>query len=148
LTTGLVKSMISRKNEPYTNSSMTVQGYPMQNGAPNNWSGSSAATYPPQAGSGIGCSIVSGLATGAAVGAGIVAGEALMHHFTDNTNTHSDENIINNTPLSQTSPEPQYKMGGSDFGLVDSASWNDDTSSSGGGWLVSLRGRTLAVNST
>ncbi|BBP00082.1 tetratricopeptide repeat protein [Sulfuriferula nivalis] len=136
LITWLVKSMISRRNDTYTgnvgNNGMPGQGYPMPNGGPNNWSGSPAATYPPQAGSGIGGGIVSGLATGAAVGAGIVAGEALMHHFTDGTNNNES---VNNAPLTQTTPEPQYDMGGSDFGLADSSSWDDDTSSSGGdGW--------------
>jgi hypothetical protein len=136
LITWLVKSMVSRKKETYAgglgNNGMPGQGYPMPNGGPNGLSGSPAATYPPQAGSGIGGSIVSGLATGAAVGAGIVAGEALMHHFTDGSNANSNEHV-NNAPLTQSNPEPQYDMGGSDFGMTDSSSWDDDASGSSGG---------------
>lgn len=133
----LVKSMLARKNDAYQGNAgsngMPGRGYPIPNGGPNNWSGSPAAPYPAQSGSGIGGSIVSGLATGAAVGAGIVAGEALMHHFTDGSNSTTSGNANNDNASSvQSSPQPQYDMGGSDFGMTDSSSWDDDNSNSGG----------------
>jgi uncharacterized protein len=82
--------------------------------------------YPPmgQAG-GIGSGIVNGLATGAAMGAGVVAGEALMHHFTDgsrpafNPMSAPVDNSWNATP---------DDMGGNDFGIADNASWDDSGS--------------------
>ncbi|HTD04739.1 tetratricopeptide repeat protein [Undibacterium sp.] len=91
-------------------------GYPQQPGMP--------------AGGGIGSGIVGGLATGAAVGAGIVAGEALMHHFTDGDRRErlSDQYLNNNNaPVDLTRNDD---MGGTDFGITDSSSWDD---ASGGG---------------
>lgn len=133
----LVKSMLARKNDAYQgntgNNTMPGRGYPIPNGGPSNWSGSPAMPYPAQSGSGIGGGIVSGLATGAAVGAGIVAGEALMHHFTDGSNSTTNENINHDNASSvQSSPQPQYDMGGSDFGMTDSSSWDDDSTNNGG----------------
>lgn len=142
LITWFVKAMMARQNSAYQgnigNPGIPGQGYPVSNGSPNNWNGGGpAATYPGQTGSGIGGNIVSGLATGAAVGAGIVAGEALMHHFTDGSNASANENF-SNTPV-ENDAQPQYDMGGSDFGLNDNTSWDDDTSnnssdSGGDGW--------------
>lgn len=83
------------------------------------------------AGSGIGSGIMGGLATGAALGAGMVAGEALMHHFTDGghsgtpvlpTQSAPNDNLTNNWDLRNDD------MGGNDFGISDNASWD-----SGGG---------------
>ena len=84
----------------------------------------------PAAGGGIGAGIMGGLATGAAVGAGIVAGQALMHHFTDGDrggNTATPQPLASNG-----SPEPANDMGGNDFGIADTASWDDGGSSAGG----------------
>jgi uncharacterized protein len=67
---------------------------------------------------GMGSGILGGLATGAAVGAGIVAGEALMHHFTD-----SDRNDRGYVP--PPAPSIPDDMGGNDFGVSDSGSWDD-----------------------
>jgi hypothetical protein len=73
-------------------------------------------------GGGLGSGILGGLATGAAVGAGIVAGEELMHHFTDGDRDREREReVYRDTP-------PQDDMGGNDFGVSDSSSWD-----SGGG---------------
>ena len=86
---------------------------------------------PAPAAGGIGSGIMGGLATGAAVGAGIVAGQALMHHFTD-----GDRNSNNLAPApagNNWNPEPANDMGGNDFGVNDSSSWDDGGSSSGGG---------------
>lgn len=84
----------------------------------------------PAAGGGIGAGIMGGLATGAAVGAGIVAGQALMHHF---TNGDHGGNTATPQPLaSNSSPEPANDLGGNDFGIADTASWDDGGSSAGG----------------
>ncbi len=96
--------------QPYNN-------IPMQNAAPAG---------------GLGSSIMGGLATGAAVGAGMVAGEALMHHFVDGG--HESNGVINNAQASDNFSNqgfnPQDDMGGTDFGINDTSSWDD---SSGGG---------------
>ena len=85
----------------------------------------------PAAGGGIGSGIMGGLATGAALGAGLVAGQALMHHFTDGDrgNAGAPQPTGNNL---QPVAEPN-DMGGNDFGVADSSSWDDGGSSAGGG---------------
>jgi hypothetical protein len=76
-------------------------------------------------GGGLGSGILGGLATGAAVGAGIVAGEELMHHFTDRDR---NEVIYDSPNNNQSIPDD---MGGNDFGVSDSSSW--DSGGGGGG---------------
>ena len=85
----------------------------------------------PAAGGGIGSGIMGGLATGAALGAGMVAGQALMHHFTDGdrANPAAPAPSGNNW---QPITEPN-DMGGNDFGIADSSSWDDGGSGGGGG---------------
>lgn len=84
--------------------------------------------YPPPAGGGLGSSIVGGLATGAAVGAGIVAGEALAHHFLDDDNAQVAQgaqgagNAVQNAQYVQNDD-----LGGSDFGLNDANTWDDNS---------------------
>ena len=76
---------------------------------------------------GIGSGIMGGLATGAALGAGLVAGEALMHHFTDgNRNRVPDQ-----PPAVRNDVPAPDDMGGNDFGVSDSSSWDDGGGSSG-----------------
>lgn len=89
------------------------------------------------AGGGIGSGIMGGLATGAAVGVGMVAGEALAHHFMDGG--HS--NASNVAPVADSWGSSSDNMGGSDFGIADNSSWNDNSSVadnstdvSGGDW--------------
>jgi hypothetical protein len=85
-------------------------------------------------GMGMGSRIAGGLATGAAVGAGIVAGEALMHRFTDSGSSGNGNHANAATP-----PAPGYApaqpddMGGNDFGVADSGSWDDGGGGGGGG---------------
>lgn len=88
--------------------------------------GASPVGQMPQAGGGIGSGIMGGLATGAAVGAGMVAGEALAHHFLDGNRSDGRpyEPPVDNGFVSNDD------MGGTDFGINDSSSWDD---SSGGG---------------
>jgi uncharacterized protein len=135
----VLKSLFSRNTGNYPaagNSAIPGQGYPMPAGP----GGYGAAPYPAQGG-GIGSGIVSGLATGAAVGAGIVAGEALMHHFTDGSSSNNNE-PINNVPMDNNVAQPQYDMGGDDFGMTDTSTWDNNAAtdsdsfgdSGGDGW--------------
>ena len=90
-------------------------------------------------GGGIGSGIMGGLVTGAAVGAGMVAGEALMHnvlgeHGSSNQGGFAPNNNNNNGFQDNGYPSQSggnYDMGGNNFGVQDSSSWDD--SSSGGG---------------
>lgn len=90
----------------------------------------------PAAGPGLGSQLMGGLATGAAVGAGVVAVEALMHHFMDGnksapTSDHAFSSFGNIPDLPST---PLNDMGGNDFGIADSSSWDDGGSSSDSDW--------------
>lgn len=78
----------------------------------------------PMGGGGIGSGIVGGLVTGAALGAGMVAGEELMHHFTDGNNS--------NQPPRDDYVPPRDDMGGNDFGVTDTSSWDDGGGGGGG----------------
>jgi hypothetical protein len=102
------------------------QGYPQQGYGPG---------YGPAPQQGMGSRIMGGLATGAAVGAGIAAGEALVHHFTDGdrggsnaANAAPRNDIVYDQPNTRDDMLRNDDMGGSDFGLNDSSSWD-----SGGG---------------
>lgn len=104
-------------------------GYP--SGAGGYGGGAPAANQP-----GFGSQVMGGLATGAAVGAGMVAGQALMHHFLDKDGkpvprdaaTSSDNGNLGSLDLG--TPEvDRNDMGGTDFGISDTSSWDD---SSGG----------------
>jgi hypothetical protein len=86
-------------------------------------------------GSGMGSGILGGLATGAAVGAGMVAGEALMHnmlgeHGSSAGGLSSGNGFQDNNNYQPPAPS-NYDMGGNDFGVQDSGSWDDSSSSSG-----------------
>jgi len=97
-------------------------GAPMQ---PYGAGGAGAMSAQP----GLGSRVMSGLATGAAVGAGVVAGEALMHHFMDGKGTTTQ-------PFSSNDLGPSLQdssiddMGGTDFGIADTSSWDDASGSS------------------
>lgn len=80
-------------------------------------------------GGGLGSSIIGGLATGAAVGAGIVAGEALMRNVLDDHPANSGHSTTPNQTQSQPQTDDGYDMGGNNFGVNDSSSWNDGGSS-------------------
>jgi hypothetical protein len=85
-------------------------------------------------GGGIGSGIVGGLATGAAVGAGIVAGEALANRFMEGSHTEhlAAEHLDTTPPIN----DWDDNMGGNDFGLNDSSSWDDGGAGGdiGGDW--------------
>ncbi len=81
---------------------------------------------------GMGSRIMGGLATGAAVGAGIVAAEAIARQFTHD-NGHANAATGGNADIGNNwGPSPSnYDMGGNDFGVADSSSW--DSGGGGGG---------------
>ncbi len=79
-------------------------------------------------GGGMGSGILGGLATGAALGAGMVAGQELMHHFTDGDKSNNGMVSDANAGDSWTDTN---NMGGNDFGVTDTGSWDDG---GGGDW--------------
>ncbi len=80
-------------------------------------------------GGGMGSGILGGLATGAALGAGMVAGEALAHRFMGG---QQGENVAPSVGGYVESSLPN-DMGGTDFGVADSSSWDDGLGGLGGG---------------
>ena len=82
-------------------------------------------------GGGIGSGILGGLATGAAVGAGMVAGEALAHRLAEGHlgSAPAPSTLANNLGLSV--PD-NVDMGGTDFGISDGASWEDNSGGDAG----------------
>ncbi len=114
---------LTRRNGP-TLASAGGTGAPLQPYG----SGGGAAPMGSTAG-GVGSGILGGLATGAALGAGMVAGEALMHRLTGGNQLQGGQSFIPSSSDWDAAPDD---MGGSDFGLSDSSSWDD--SSGGGDW--------------
>jgi hypothetical protein len=83
-------------------------------------------------GPGLASRVMGGLATGAAVGAGVVAGEALMHHFTDGNRDNARHDSFGDIGPAPTQRTPlDDDMGGADFGVSETSSWDSasDTSS-------------------
>lgn len=78
---------------------------------------------------GVGSGILGGLASGAALGAGMVAGEALMHRLAGGNPLQGGQSFIPSSGDWDAAPDD---MGGSDFGMSDSSSWDDG--SGGGDW--------------
>jgi len=83
---------------------------------------------PPMGGGGMGSGIVGGLATGLAVGAGVAAGEELVRHWIDRDGVRHE----GPPPADYMPPDDNANMGGNDFGVSDSGSWDDGGSSFGG----------------
>jgi hypothetical protein len=86
-----------------------------------------------QAAGGIGSGILGGLATGAALGAGMVAGEALMHRFTDGSRQH-DVGQSSSVPALYNGDAATNDLGGTDFGIADGRSWDDGASGGDDDW--------------
>jgi hypothetical protein len=90
--------------------------------------------YGQPAGSGLGGRIMGGVATGLAVGAGVMAAEAIGRNLMGNHNQPNqapgNSNNINNDyqPIAS-NPD----MGGQDFGVNDTSSWDDSPSADAGG---------------
>ncbi len=95
-------------------------GQPMPYGAP---------PMMPMGGGGIGSGIVGGLVTGAAVGAGMVAGEALAHNLMDGGHPGGGVLPQGGQPMLTDNND----LGGQNFGIADSGSWDDGGSGGGGG---------------
>ena len=112
---------ITRRNPPLMPAN-NYSGNPNVN--PQPYAGNAAPMMAPTAGGGMGSGLMGSLATGAALGAGMVAGEALMHHFTDGE--HSSNGFINDAQANN-GYSNQNDMGGSDFGVADSSSWDDNS---------------------
>lgn len=100
------------------------------------YGGNSGAAMPaygqPAASPGLGGQIMGGVATGLAVGAGVVAAEAIGRRlFSDGeTPAHS---VVSYTPAYEPVQDVNVDMGGQDFGINDSSSWDDGGSVGGGG---------------
>ncbi len=121
----VVARLMSQRNPTVISSN-----YPGNSPYGGGYSGYGGGPIIGQPGGGLGSGILGGLATGAAVGAGMVAGEELMHHFTDGDRGNSG--FINEAQAGN-SWDNQNDMGGSDFGIADSSSW-DDNSVGGDDW--------------
>lgn len=129
----LLIGLMSRRNNPMA----PVNNYgntPGTSMPPFGSNGSGAVMGQPSIG-GTGSGIMGSLATGAAMGAGVVAGEALMHHFIDG----DKNNVTPEPPFHDASPwnassniNDNDDMGGTDFGIADASSWDDDGASDGG----------------
>jgi hypothetical protein len=84
----------------------------------------------PAAAPGMAGTLMGGLAAGAAMGAGMVAGQALMHRMMDGSPVAEPLRPV--APV-MTDPNPSYDMGGNDFGMNDTSSWDDAGSGLDGG---------------
>ena len=87
---------------------------------------------------GFGSQMLGGLATGVAVGAGVAAGEALMHRVLDgHRNSSSGFSDLGPTGFGDdrvSNDSSAFDMGGDDFGISDTASWDDSGSSGDSDW--------------
>ena len=100
------------------------------------------AGYGPQptAGSGMGGRVMGGLATGLAVGAGVMAAQAIGKNFMGNAHAEGNPQAAGSDFGSQQlRPAPGNEdMGGQNFGINDTSSWDDGGSSmsdgGGGDW--------------
>jgi hypothetical protein len=116
--------MMTRRNQ-----SQAPMGNYGNNGPTNPQPYGAAPMMNPATSGGLGSGIMGGLATGAALGAGMVAGEALMHHFTDGGNNNG---LINDAHAGNNGAQDinhlaQDDMGGNDFGIADNSSWDDSS---------------------
>jgi uncharacterized protein len=129
----LLIGFMSRRN-PMMAPANSYGNVPGTNMPPVGASGAGTVMGQPATG-GMGSGIMGSLATGAAMGAGVVAGEALMHRFID-----GDKNsVIPETSFHDASPwntsnnfSDNDDMGGTDFGISDASSWDDDGAGDGG----------------
>lgn len=87
------------------------------------------ASYGQAAGSGLGGRVMGGLATGLAVGAGVMAAEAIGKSLMGNR-----ENPAHAPAVSNNFSEPAVAnndLGGQNFGVADTGSWDDNSSANG-----------------
>jgi tetratricopeptide (TPR) repeat protein len=109
-------------------------GSPQSFGTPG-YGAAGVGSMTPPATAGMGSGILGSLATGAALGAGMVAGEALIHRVMDGGRHEGAvrQSDAFTDPSSQLA-QPQYDMGGNDFGVADASSWDDAGSGSSDDW--------------
>jgi hypothetical protein len=88
--------------------------------------------YGQPTGSGLGGRIMGGVATGLAVGAGVMAAEAIGRNLmgSHNAPTPAADSLANND-FQAIDRNPD--MGGQDFGINDTSSWDDGSSADAGG---------------
>lgn len=94
-----------------------------------------AGGYPPAAGTGLGGRIMGGVATGLAVGAGVMAAEAIGRNLMGDRHAAAGQpdRAAGNDFQSLTNGNPD--MGGADFGINDTGSWDDGGGvDAGGDW--------------
>lgn len=123
-----VAKWMARRNPPVVSQGsypVGVNGASQQYGNPQPYGSQGSPMMAPAPG-GMGSGILGGLATGAALGVGMVAGEALMHHFTDGGRGNNNNSLFNEANANS-APEPNRDMGGSDFGVADNSSWDDNS---------------------
>lgn len=93
--------------------------------------------YNPQpAGTGMGGRVMGGLATGLAVGAGVMAAQAIGKNLMGNEDHNATNNAGNSNDSSGNRVEPlpgNADLGGQNFGMNDSTSWDDAGSADVGG---------------
>lgn len=131
----LIWFIMSRRNTGKVATNSYVSNVPGSNMPATGTGGVGSPTG--QSAGGMGSGLMGSLATGAAMGAGVVAGEALMHHFIDgDKNNVTPEPPVHNPSPWDTSSNSNLSdnddMGGSDFGIADASSWEDDQSGDGG----------------
>jgi hypothetical protein len=131
----LLIGFMSRRNSAMTPGNSYAANAPGPNMPPAGASGTGPVTMGQPATGGMGSGIMGSLATGAAMGAGVVAGEALMNRFING----AKNNDIAEPSVHDTSPwnpsdnmNKNADMGGTDFGIPDASSWDDDGTSDGG----------------
>lgn len=90
-------------------------------------------------GGGGGSGLMGSLGTGLAIGAGVAAGEELVHHFVDGDRPSGLISGANAGELSDSTPA-NGNMGGEDFGVGDSNSWNDSSGGDGGSFDSGIGG--------
>jgi uncharacterized protein (TIGR03382 family) len=106
-------------------------GAPVMGGGPGTYGGPAGYGGGVPMGGGLGSGIAGGLASGLAVGAGVVAGEELAHHFLDG-GAREGGTVV--PPAGNDWEQASNSdMGGSDFGVNDSGSWDDSSGGGGGG---------------
>lgn len=90
-----------------------------------------------------GSNIMGGLATGLAVGAGVIAaqqiGQRVFGHNDDHRGSHDSSSGSSGNSSGYVPMDANSNMGGTDFGISDSSSWDsggssDSGGSDGGGW--------------
>lgn len=129
--------LLFRRRTPDTNGAVPNIGNPQPYGNGGMPSGFPQPGYPPGYAQqpSLGGRIAGGVATGLAVGAGVLAAEAIGRSLMGDHNSASAQNLgsSNYEPLAGNSD-----MGGNDFGINDTSSWDDagggDFGGGGGDW--------------